>query len=532
MRLLLVLACVALAAAAPTSLIFSNVFGDHMVLQRNRVNPVWGWTVPGHSVQLSVSGGPSLPAVTADSSGFWINYIPSRPASFDAVTISAADAALGQTVSIVDVLFGDVFFCSGQSNMEFTVSSAFNSSEEVQAANGYPGIRITSGPEQGFFNLNDVKPGPYSQLAIENLPWSVANNITVGCLVHGCSGWNYFSAACWFTLKPTFDLLGGTVPLGGIAQTYGGTSIQWWSSAEALQKCNAPPGSACCGYGGTDSCLFDTQVAPYTLGPTQLAGFLWYQGEQNAGCGGAPQIDYYGCALPALISDIRTKFNQPTLPFGVFLLAAWQSNSPWFPLLRLTQVAASVSLPYVFTASTLDYGEPAGGPVHSPFKQVPGHRAALALQAILYKMPVAYLGPRYSGVSVAGPTATVSFDPATLYGASLVLNTSVSCPTTVTADSCEAFAVQIDTCVWLANVTASLTGGGTTLSLTLPADFSSHSIVATRGYFGNWPLVQLYNAAGLPAEPWLANVTGAAHACPPPGALEAALPWVDTGVHA
>lgn len=412
--------------------------------------------------------------------------------------------------------------------------------------------------------------GPYDQLAVTDLPWSISSNVTVGCLTAGCSGWNYFSAACWFTLKNTYDMLNGTVPLGGVAQTYGGTSIQWWSSTEAIAACDTPAGSACCNYGGSNSCLYDTQIAPYTIGPMQFSGILWYQGEQNAGCGGPPQIAYYNCGLQALINDWRLKFGNPNLPFGAFLLAAWQDADPYFPLLRLIQVNASLTMNNVFTASTLDYGEPAGGPVHSPYKQVPGYRAALALQALVYGggqhqrnldednvraeadvSSVPYIGPRYatSSATSAGTTiqVTIGFTAGSLYGLPLVLNTSVACPSTITAVSCESFAIQTSDCVWHANgngtmsITPSLSTDGTQLVLSLQAPSGSGlTAVATRGLFGNWPVVQLYNGHALPAEPWLANVDGVVNSCPSPWSQEHAMEaemavsggWRDDGRHA
>jgi hypothetical protein len=217
-----------------------------------------------------------------------------------------------------------------------------------------------------------------------------------------------------------------------------GTSIQWWSSPSALASCPATPGSACCSYGGNNSCLYNAQIAPLLLGPTSLAGFLWYQGEQNAGCGGPAQIDYYSCALPALISDWRQSFGNESLPFGIFLLAAWNSDQDSFPLLRLVQVRerkstfsacgrmtsslplaaigmqsttshphpsmqvnTSISVPRVFTANTLDLGQPVGnGPVHSPYKQAAGARAALAMEAMVYGQPTKFIGPRYAGATV------------------------------------------------------------------------------------------------------------------------------------
>lgn len=275
-KLLIAAAAAAAVSAVPFHL--SNVFGSSMVLQRNKPVPIWGWANAGTTVQTTFQG--TTYNATADSTGLWKLTLPSQPANAVPSTL-AFTASTGESQTLSDVLFGDVILCSGQSNMEVTVNWAANATAEIAAANNYPLIRITSGPEQGSFNLNTVTPGPYNELAVTNLPWSHATNITVGCLVAGCSGWNYLSAACWFTVRDTFDALGGSVPMGAIAQTYGGTSIQWWSPAEALAQCDAPPGSACCNYGGNSSCLYDSQIAPYTIGPTGLTAALWYQGEQN-----------------------------------------------------------------------------------------------------------------------------------------------------------------------------------------------------------------------------------------------------------
>lgn len=120
---------------------------------------------------------------------------------------------------------------------------------------------------------------------------SVANNETIGG-VGDSGGWDYFSAACWFSLKSTADAnaaAGAPVPLGGIVECYGGTSVQWWSGPTALAACPVAenPGSACCNYGGNNSCLFNAQIAPYTIGPTRVAGFLWYRACAPARCAAA-----------------------------------------------------------------------------------------------------------------------------------------------------------------------------------------------------------------------------------------------------
>ena len=269
---------------------------------------------------------------------------------------------------------------------------------------------------------------------------------------------------------------------------------------------------------------------------------LCVRGEQNAGCGGPPQIDFYNCALPALISDWRAKLGDPTLPFGVYLLAPWNASSPAFSMLRLSQVKASTTLSNVVTCSTLDAGEPNGGPVHSPYKQLPASRCAAAMQTLVYSRGAGappYLGPRAvaatlapADASRAAPTTrvTVAFAP----GSTLVLNTSISCPPKIFngTGGCEAFALQraAPNCSWVQTAptgpaVASLVGGQLQLDLG-----DGGTVAAVRGLFANWPLAQLYSAEGLPADPWLLNVSGGGEGCPLPcsqGCL-----WEDTGAHA
>jgi len=556
------------ALACARGALFSNVFGANMALQRDAPVPAWGWTSPGAAVRATL--GAEAQAAVADADGLWrVTFAPR--AAWTSATLAATVAATGETQALANVVFGDVVLCSGQSNMEFTTNAAANASIEVAAADKYPFIRVTSGPLQGKLSLRDLGPDPYRERVAVDLPWAVADNRSIGG-VGDSGGWDYFSAACWFTLKSLADAnaaAGAPVPLGGIVESYGGTSIQWWSSPAALAACPAAaanPGSACCNYGGNNSCLFNAQIAPYTVGPTRLAAVLWCetlrralrwgstgrpvsarphappspasfsrlididQGEQNAGCGGVPQIDYYKCALPALIADWRARFASPALPFGLFQLAAWSATTDAFPLLRLAQVATAAADARAFTASTLDAGDPAGGPVHSPCKQLPAARAARALGALLYARAEQYVGPRAAVAAPRGAGAVeVAFTAASLGGGALALDAAVACPAALPAAACEAFAVQTADCVWHAAAPA-LGAGGATLVLSLPG--AGEQIVAVRGLFGNWPLVQVRSALPpfLPADPWLLNVTGVAHACPPPSARAEA--WVDSGAHA
>lgn len=251
-----------------------------MVLQRGKAIPVWGWGPPGDVITVFFTGMENQTS-TADSSGLWRVIFAARTATASALQLVAC-ASSGGCATLENVLVGDVVLCSGQSNTEFNVASSNNASAEIAAAGDFPLIRVTSGPLQGQFDLHTLPENVlFSELQALDLPWSVADKASIG---GNGKGWDYFSAVCWFYLRDTFLANQAdeaeVVPLGGVVQCYGGTSIQWWSSAEALAQCPlaaSNPGSACCGYGGNSSCLYNSQIHPYTIGPTQFSAVFWYQ---------------------------------------------------------------------------------------------------------------------------------------------------------------------------------------------------------------------------------------------------------------
>lgn len=110
------LLCAAVAAAlGAADFTISNTFGSHMVLQRDEINPIWGWGSAGQHVQITVPTlGLTFPPVAVAADGSWRSAISSLPASFDPITITATHVESGDTITLEDVLVGDVFFCSGQ----------------------------------------------------------------------------------------------------------------------------------------------------------------------------------------------------------------------------------------------------------------------------------------------------------------------------------------------------------------------------------------------------------------------------------
>jgi sialate O-acetylesterase len=129
------------------------------------------------------------------------------------------------TITIHDVLFGDVWICSGQSNMQLTVSLISNATEEIANAGKYPKIRV-------FTAADKPSATPVEELLGITLNWSVASPKSIGG-----PDWSYMSAVCWLYGRMIHQALGGR-PIGLIAATWGGTPIELWMPPKALQDCN------------------------------------------------------------------------------------------------------------------------------------------------------------------------------------------------------------------------------------------------------------------------------------------------------
>lgn len=203
--------CVDAGARAPAGLV-SSVFGSSMVLQREVDNgAIFGWAPTGapvvtvvlsraadNSTVANVSAAPM-----ADSA--WRATLPRMAGSLEAFSISVA-AAGAATVTLTDVLFGDVYMATGQSNMQFSVDLGVNVTAELAAANSYPNIRLFT---VGIGTLSAV---PLGQLQTLLQPWTRASAASVGL-----GAWAAFSAVGWYFCRDVFDGLGGTIPIGCVA---------------------------------------------------------------------------------------------------------------------------------------------------------------------------------------------------------------------------------------------------------------------------------------------------------------------------
>lgn len=410
-----------LAVDVRADVALAPLFTDHAVLQREKPLPVWGWADPGEHV--TVTFGDQTVGTTTGPDGRWSVVLSSLPAS----SVPAELVAAGKTtLRIIDVVVGDVWLCSGQSNMEWPVKWAQNAEQEMAAANA-PLIRHNKIKQT-------VSSAPSERV---DAGWVVCTPATVGDF----TAIGYFFAR---DLQPRLN-----VPIGLVNSTWGGTPIEAWLSATALrsdpafgvvaqrwgqilaeypqkktefdaalatwnaqesaakaknQKLTVPPPSRPQGPGHsyTPSGLFNGMINP--LLPYALRGILWYQGETNTSRPGE-----YAALFSALIRGWRQHFGDVDLPFFWVQLSSYKYSevlNTEGAALREAQNAA-LSLPGTGQAVTIDIGDK--NDVHPRNKQEVGRRLALLARSKIYAMPVDFSGPVFAGVTQEGKALRVHF---------------------------------------------------------------------------------------------------------------------------
>ena len=175
------------------------LFADHMVLQRGISDPVWGWSTPGDVVTVSING--FMVKARANSSGEWVANLPSMSAGGP----YSLKASGRQTVTFQDVLVGDVWLCSGQSNMEFGIGNGLNADAEIAAAD-YPSIRLFTVPKQ-----TSISPLPST-----GGQWQVCTPTAI----RQQGTWGGFSAVGYFFGRDLYEKL--NIPIGLIQSSWGG----------------------------------------------------------------------------------------------------------------------------------------------------------------------------------------------------------------------------------------------------------------------------------------------------------------------
>lgn len=454
-----------LEAPAETKLTLASVFSDHMVLQRGRIVPIWGAASPGDKVRVQL--GEKNAEITADEDGKWrVDIGPLSVGEPLELTVRTD----GTVLNLTDVLVGEVWIASGQSNMQWPVKKSNKPKKEIAAAD-WPKIRLLTVSRVAL---------PSPQEEFDSYGWQVCSPETV----------KDFSAVAYFFGRDLHENL--EVPIGLISTNVGGTPMEAWTSRTALAARPTFVGAAKVAEAalnsqdklgkGHPSGLFNAMIHP--LVPFGMRGVIWYQGEANA-----KRHQHYHELSEVMITDWRQRWGQGDFPFLLVQLAAWKPDASTWPELREAQHQTVLTEKNVGMAVATDIGDKAD--IHPRNKQDVGKRLALAAHAMAYGEDVVYSGPTYKKMNVVDGQCVVSFDHV---AGGLQLGRGG-----VTAEGpseLNGFEVAGADGEYVA-AEAKIEGGHVIVSSDQVAN-----PVAVRYNWAGWTEGNLYNSAGLPAPPF------------------------------
>lgn len=405
----------------------NSLFTNNMVLQRGVVVPIWGTANDGEAVTVEFLG---QKVTTTAANGKWMLQLkPLKEGGPFVMTIKG-----NNTVTIQNILVGEVWLCSGQSNMGFPVRS-------VKAIGSYPKIAEVVADAANYSLIHQYKvplkkstdiPAP---IADAGGKWFVCDTTTV----------KDYSAVAYFFAKELYNKL--KIPIGIINSSYGGTQCENWISKEVLDsypelksifdnynkaladfptklakfqqdepklwekyrldsakavtdkkelpRKPTPPLTPAERGGPTG--LYNTMIQP--LMPYAIKGAVWYQGEANGSRG-----IQYRTLLPALINNWRNKWGIGAFPVLVVQIPGWKAH---YPELREAQLLTIQKTPNCAMAIINDCDDTLD--VHPGNKQPVGERLSYAARAIAYGEKIEFSGPIYESMKVEGDKAILSF---------------------------------------------------------------------------------------------------------------------------
>jgi sialate O-acetylesterase len=377
----LIVALVLVSGVARADVKLPKIFGDHMVLQQKTEAAVWGWADAGEQVTVTL-GEASATAETGEN-GRWSVRLPTQEAGGPhTLTVSGKN-----TIQLEDVLLGDVWIGSGQSNMQWSVAQSDNPQDEIAAAN-YPQIRL-------FTVTRSIAQRPLDDCEGQ---WQV-------CTPESVAG---FSAVLYYYGRHLHRELG--IPMGLINTSWGGTIAEAWTSHETLVSDpdfqpildrsadfrQDTPNQA--------SVLFNGMINP--LLPFSIRGAIWYQGESNV-----QRAVQYQKLFPAMIADWRKHWGQGDFPFYFVQLAPFRYRNldpRMCAELWEAQRLTLKNVPQTGMAVTTDIGNVED--IHPKNKQDVGLRLAHWALANTYgREGIVYSGPLYESMEVDGNKVRLKF---------------------------------------------------------------------------------------------------------------------------
>jgi sialate O-acetylesterase len=496
-----IIVCLSLFPLVVCSSLFSQselslpaLFSDNMVLQAGSDAACWGWAAAGDSLKIEFlpeGSSPLIASARADAGGRWETRLPALTAGQNGVLVISSSS--GEKKQISNVLVGEVWLASGQSNMAFDVkrSATFPVAHPEES---FPEIRLFKiGPTESAEPRKDVKGA-----------WVVATPQSAG----------NFSAVAWFFGAYLQREL--NVPVGLIQSAWGGTPIETWISPDEMAKFPSEAAQLNRAYEKKAAAFPDeerryttllgewkraasgrTDPAPkppekpriqntpsrcyngmiHGLEPYTMRGILWYQGESNAG-----RPEPYRKLFPALVTSWRESFRQPDLFFFYVELAGYakpENKEGGWARIRESQESV-LALPNTGVATAIDVGD--ANDIHPKNKQPVGERLALLALGESYRKPGLHQSPQFRNAEVEGAKIRVSLDHAT----GLRSRTP----------EIQSFAIQGKDGVWL-DAQASIEGEQVVV-------WNPHISEprAVRYGWQSYPRISLENAAGLPLRPF------------------------------
>jgi sialate O-acetylesterase len=419
----------------------ANLFSEHMVLQRDVPIPVWGTAVPGEKITVSLNK--SKTATRADASGRWKVKLKKQEAG-GPYLLSIKGKSV---VEIKDVYVGDVWLCSGQSNMDMTVAKedrywcgVDNEKFEVENA-GYPFIRV--------FDV-DFTPNNAIQTDVKGL-WEVCSPSTVG----------HFSACAYFFAREIYNKY--KIPIGLITSAYGASTAESWISEKSLKtrpnlkwlldnykekydkfvadsavnmsayrekmtKYEGDMAAVKAAAGDVSNnkapkapknpdpmsdqhnpfVCYNGMIAP--LIPYPICGTLWYQGESNG-----PSAKNYQEIMETLIADWRNSWGLGNFPFIYVQIANYgkpmASPVEDGPMMTIREAQVkNLSIPNTAMICAIENAGDNPTNIHPKNKQEIGYRLSLAARALAYGDTITYSGPTYRDYKIEGNSIRIFFD--------------------------------------------------------------------------------------------------------------------------
>jgi sialate O-acetylesterase len=493
----------ALSLSAQAELKLPAIIGDNMVLQQKQANPIWGWDTPGTDVTVTFAGQTKTAKAGAD--GKWTVKLDAVPANAKPATIGIKGSSARE---LKNVLVGEVWICSGQSNMQWSVQSSWDADLEIATAK-FPNIRLISVPQVGTQEPQQDFKGAWAECSPQTVGSFSAVGYFYGRVLHQMldvpvglinNAWGGSAAEAWvrrdvLESDPRFKLLmGNTVKNETYQQSaeakakYEAAMANWKKQADEAKKAGKPftvrapqaPDGWLRGNARPGN-IYNGVLLP-TIG-YGIKGAIWYQGESNAS-----RAYEYASLFPLMISHWRSEWKQGDFPFYWVQLADFKPEQPlpgdsdWAEL-RESQTKTQSAIKNGGQAVIIDLGE--ANDIHPKNKRDVAERLARWALVKDYGFKLPYRSPEFQSAEFAAGKAVVTLDT---FGGNL---------RTVDVSDVKGFAICGEDKKWVWAAAKIIAGNKVEVSAAGVA-----KPVAVRYAWSDNPVCNLFSTDGLPVTPF------------------------------